>query len=101
MPRPIWKGHISFGLVYIPVTLMTAEKHTNLKFHLLDNRDKSRIHYERINDKTGKNVPWNEVTHAYEFKKGHFVALQEKDFKNAALESSQNIEIENFVNENS
>lgn len=101
MGRAIWKGHISFGLVSIPVMLFAAERRSDLSFHLLDKRNRSKIHYARINDTTGQEVPWEEVVKAYEYDKGNFVVLEEKDFKNAAVESSQTIEIENFVPENS
>lgn len=101
MSRPIWKGHISFGLVYIPVTLYTAEKSKDLQFHLVDSRDNSRIRYERRNETTGKEVPWNEVVKAYEYSKGHYVILEEEDFKKAAVESSQTIEILHFIEEKS
>lgn len=98
MSRPIWKGHISFGLVYIPVTLYSAEKRKEeLHFKLLDSRNKGKIRYERINEVTGKEVPWDEVVKAYEYQKGHYVVLKEEDFKRAAVESSQTIEIAHFV----
>lgn len=95
--RPIWRGDISFGLVSVPVQLFSAERRSDLNFHLLDNRDHARIHYERINDSTGEEVPWNDVVKAYEYSKGHYVVLEDKDFKRAAVESSENIEIEAFV----
>lgn len=97
MARPIWKGFITFGLVNIPVQLYTAESHKDLRFHLLDSRDKSRIRFARLSEKTGKEVPWNEITKGYEYEKGHVIVMDEQDFKNAAVESSQAIEIEEFV----
>ena len=51
--RPVWKGTISFGLVSIPISLVTAEKSTQIKFHLIDSKDSSRIRYQRVNDDTG------------------------------------------------
>jgi DNA end-binding protein Ku len=95
--RPIWKGHISFGLVTIPVSLYPAERSTDLHFHLLDSRNHARIHYTRINDETGQEVPWNEVVKAYEFDKDNYVVLQEKDLKQAAPEAVKTIEIQDFV----
>lgn len=98
MSRPIWKGHISFGLVYIPVTLYSAEKRKEeLHFKLLDSRDNAKVRYERVNEVTGKPVPWDEVVKAYEFQKGHYVVLKEEDFKRAVVESSQTIEITHFI----
>lgn len=100
MPQAIWQGHISFGLVSIPVTLFSAERKSDMHFHLMDKRNKSKIHYERINDTTGQEVPWHDIVKAYEYDKGNFVVLEEKDFKAAAVESSQTIEIETFVHAN-
>lgn len=101
MARPIWKGFITFGLVNIPVLLYTAESRSDLHFHLLDKRDKSRIRFARINESNDKEVPWNEIVKGYEYKKGKMVVMEEKDFKIAAVESSQAIDIEEFVDRNS
>jgi len=96
--RPIWKGHISFGLVNIPVTLYSAEKtKKDLQFNLLDNRNKARVRYERINELTHEEVPWSETVKAYEYEDGNYVVLTEDDFKKAAVEATQTVEIEDFV----
>lgn len=98
MARPIWKGHISFGLVNIPVTLYSAEKtKKDLQFNLLDNRNKARVRYERINEVTHEEVPWSETVKAYEYEDGNYVVLTEDDFKKAAVEATQTVEIEDFV----
>lgn len=97
MARPIWKGHITFGLVNIPVTLYSAEKRNELQFRLLDSRNKARVHYERINEETGEEVPWSEVVKAYEYDKENYVLLEEEDFKRAAPEATQSVEIQDFV----
>lgn len=99
MRRPIWKGFITFGLVNIPVTLYAAEKRTQMHFHLVDSRNNARVHYERVNDETGKEVPWNKIVKAYEYEKGNYVILKEEELKAVAIEASQTIEIINFVNE--
>ena len=65
MPRSIWKGSISFGLVSIPVGLYAAESRHELEFHLLDKRDKSPVRYKRVSEKSGKEVPWNDVVRGY------------------------------------
>ncbi|MCA9809213.1 MAG: Ku protein, partial [Candidatus Dadabacteria bacterium] len=67
MPRPIWKGHISFGLVSIPITLYSAEKRFDLHFKLLDSRDKAKIRYSRVNEVTGEEVPWDQIVKGYEY----------------------------------
>lgn len=94
--RPIWKGQISFGLINIPIELYSAEQRKNMEFKLIDSRNKAKIRYERINEETGKEVPWNDVVKAYEFDEG-FVEMTDEDFKRAAIESTQAFEIEDFV----
>jgi len=72
--RAIWKGSINFGLVNIPVGLYTAESSANLDFDLLDRRDFSPVHYRRVNAKTGREVPWDQIVKGYQYKKGEYVA---------------------------
>lgn len=97
MERPIWQGHISFGLVNIPVLLFSGERKNDLHFKLIDSRDHARIRYERVNEDTGKEVPWSSIAKAYELNKGDYVVLQEKDFEKAKLEPLKTIEIEDFI----
>ena len=94
--RPAWSGYISFGLVNIPVSLYPAETREELHFHLLDSRDKSRIRYQRINEKTGKEVPWDKIVRAYEYEKDNYIIIKEEDFKKVST-ASKTIAIENFV----
>jgi DNA end-binding protein Ku len=95
--RPIWKGSLSFGLVNIPVSLHPAETSNDLGFKLLDRRDLSPVHYQRVNEKTGKEVPWDEVVKGYEYVKGEYVPMSEMDFERANTEATQTIEITDFV----
>lgn len=95
--RPIWKGHISFGLVTIPITLYSGEKRTDLHFHMLDNRNQARVRYQRVNEETGEEVPWNEIVRAYEYAAGNYVVLTDEDFRRAAIEATKTIDIEGFV----
>ena len=97
MARPIWKGHISFGLVNIPVTLYSAEVRSDLHFKMIDGRNNGAIKYERVNEITGQEVPWNEIVKAYEHDDGEFVLLTDEDFKRAAPEATESVEIEDFV----
>ena len=88
MARPIWKGHISFGLVNIPVTLYSAESRTDLKFHLVDSKNKARIKYERVNEATGEEVPWDRIVKGYEFDdKENYVLLGDEEFKKADVQA--------------
>lgn len=97
MARPIWSGTISFGLLQVPVQLMTAERRTDLRFHMLDSRDHKRVRYERVNAETGEEVPWKDVVKAFEYSKGNYVVLEEEDIKEAAPESKESVDIEAFV----
>jgi DNA end-binding protein Ku len=97
MARAIWKGNISFGLVNIPISLYPAENRSDLHFKLLDRRNGARIRYQRVNEATGEEVPWDEIAKAYEYDDEGYVLLEEEDFKKADVEASQTIEIEDFV----
>lgn len=97
MARPIWSGTLSFGLLNIPVQLMSGEKRTDLSFRMLDARDKSPIRYERINAETGEEVPWKDIVKAFEYDKGNYVVLEQEDIRGAAPESHDAVEVESFV----
>jgi DNA end-binding protein Ku len=97
MARPIWKGSISFGLVNVPVTLFSGENRNDISFRMLDGRNKARVRYERVNEVTGEPVPWEDIVKAYEYEDGEYVVVSEEDFKHAAPEASQTVEIEDFV----
>ncbi len=96
--RSIWKGAISFGLVNIPVAMFSAENEEKLSFRLLDRRDLAPVRYRRVNEKTGKEVPWNEIVKGYEHEKDEYVVLNDSDFERANVEASQTIAITEFVN---
>jgi DNA end-binding protein Ku len=96
MPRALWKGAISFGLIYVPVEIHTASKDNTLPLHMLDSRDFSPIGYRHINKTTGKEVDWSHIVKGYEYKKGDFVALADGDFKHANVKASETIEIDTF-----
>jgi len=98
MARPIWKGNITFGLVNVPITLYTAERKTELHFNLIDNRNRARVRYKRVNDVTGEEVPWDQIVKAFEYQDGNYITMNEEDFKKASLERTQTIDIEDFVN---
>lgn len=99
MPRAIWKGSISFGLVQIPVGLYSAVERDDLSFTMLDSRDFGRVGYERVNKESGEPVPWSEIVKGYEHAKGEYVILTDEDFKYANVEATQTVDIEQFVDE--
>ena len=95
--RAIWKGSISFGLVNIPIALYPATRREELKFRLLRSKDHSPVNYKRVAEKDGKEVPWNEIVKGYEYEKGKFVVLNDKDFQRVDLEATQTVDIQDFV----
>src|SRR3546814_736238 len=97
MPRAIWKGAISFGLVHIPVELYPAESQSGLDLDLLDRRDFAPVGYKRYNKETGKEINWNDIVKGYEYEKGQYVVLSEEDLKRANVEATQTIDILAFV----
>jgi DNA end-binding protein Ku len=97
MPRPVWRGHIAFGLVSIPVVLYSAEHRSELQFRMLDSRNNARVRYERVNEETGDEVPWDKIVRAFEYDAGNYVVLSDEDFQRAAPESSHSADIECFV----
>jgi DNA end-binding protein Ku len=97
VPRPIWKGHISFGLVNVPVVLFAGERRADLSFRLIDSRNAARVRYERVNEETGEEVPWEKIVKGYEYEEGNYVLLGEEEMDRAAAEMTRTIEIEQFV----
>src|SRR6266850_2945010 len=97
MARSMWKGAIAFGLVNIPVELYSAVRDHRPKFRLLHAKDESPVKYERICQRDGKAVAWEDLVKGYEYSKGHFVVLTKDDFKTAALEKTKTVDIMDFV----
>jgi DNA end-binding protein Ku len=97
MPRAIWSGSISFGLVNAPVKMYSAIDEHDLELHLVHEKDGSRIGYEKVCKKEGKPVPSDEIVKAYEVSDGDLVYLSEEDFKAAGEESYRVIEVLDFV----
>lgn len=98
MPRPVWSGSLTFGLVNIPVRLTAAvQAKERVSFRLLHAKDMSPIRYERVCEEEDKAVEWKDIVKGYEYAKGKFIALTDDDFKAAAIESSKTIEILDFA----
>lgn len=97
MPRPIWKGAISFGLVHIPVELYPASTSVGIDLDMLDRRDFAPVGYKRYNKVTGKEIKQQDIVKGYEYEKGEYVVLTEADIKKANVESTQTIDILSFV----
>jgi DNA end-binding protein Ku len=96
MARALWRGAISFGLIYLPVEVHAASRENPLPLHLLDSRDFSPVGYQHINKRTGKEVDWKHIVKGYEYKKSEYVVLTDADFKHANIKASETIQIETF-----
>jgi DNA end-binding protein Ku len=97
MARSMWKGSIAFGLVNIPIELYSATRDHRPKFRLLHAKDEEPVRYERVCQKEGKPVAWDDLVKGYEYAKNQFVVLTKDDFKTAALEKTKTIDILDFV----
>jgi len=97
VPRSIWSGSISFGLVNVPVRLYSAVQEHKLRFHFVHEKDSSPIGYEKICKKEDKPVPDDEIVKAFEFEKGEYVFMEDEDFAAARVEGYKTIDIVDFV----
>ena len=98
MPRSIWRGVLSFGMVAIPVRLYLAtESSSKVSFNLLCPEHKSRIKNKRWCAEGDHEVAWNDVVRAYEYEKGNYVELTDEDLEKLPLRSSKAIDISGFV----
>lgn len=97
--KAIWSGSIGFGLVNIPIKLFSAIQSSNLDFDMLDKKDLANIKFKRVNEKTNKEVLWENIVKGYMLD-GKYVVIDDKDFAKAIPEKSEHIEIIQFVEEN-
>jgi len=96
--RPLWTGAIGFGLVNIPVKLFSATQASELNFDMLDKKDHANIKFKRVNEKTGKEVTWQNIVKGYKMS-SKYVVLDEKDFETANAVKTKVIDISDFVEE--
>ncbi len=94
--RPIWTGTIGFGLVNIPVKLFSAIQNSELDLDMLDKKDLSNIKFLRVNEKTGKEVPWANIVKGF-MVNSKYVVLDDNDFATASAVKTKVIEISDFV----
>ena len=97
MPRAMWKGAISFGLVTIPVAVYPATEEKTLRFNQLHDEDMGRIRYKRICEKDGEIVDFEHIVKGYEYEKDRYVILTDDDFDAVPVESSRAIDIVQFI----
>jgi DNA end-binding protein Ku len=96
-PRPIWSGTISFGLVSIPVRLLTATSSRELRFHFVDRRDLEPIGYDKVRKDTGEHVDAEDVVRAFELEDGRFVPIEPEDLGRLDVELTHSVDICDFV----
>jgi DNA end-binding protein Ku len=97
MPRSIWNGTITFGLIAVPIKVHSATESHTIHFHQVHESDGARIKQKRICSKEGKEVPYKEVAMGYEVRGGEFVMLEKEEIDAAAGDRAHTIELEQFV----
>jgi DNA end-binding protein Ku len=97
MPSTIWNGSIGFGLVNVPVKVVSAVKSKDVRFNQLEEGSGSRIRYRRVSEATGEEVPSEQIVKGYEVAPGQYVVVNDDDLKAVAPKASRTIQIEDFV----
>jgi DNA end-binding protein Ku len=97
MPRSIWNGTITFGMVNVPVKLYSATESKSIHFHEVHVRDGSRIEHRRVCSKEDKEVPYDDIVKGYEVSPGRYVVLESDEVKAAAGDRGKVVHIEEFV----
>jgi len=97
MPRPVWTGSISFGMVAIPIRLVPAVRKKSISFNQLDERDGSRIRYRKVNEDTGEEVPSEHIVKGFDLGSSNYVLITDDDLAPLAPAKSKEIDIETFV----
>ena len=97
MPRAIWSGSISFGLVNVPVKLYSAVHRENLAFHQFEEGTNARVRNKRVSEKTGKEVAYEDIVKGYEVKKGQYVMIDPDELAEFGPRATRTIDIEDFV----
>ena len=99
MPRSLWKGAISFGLVSIPVRVFSGTEEKDIAFRQVHAEDGGRIRYKRICEKCGQEVPYAEIAKGYEAADGRMAILEKDDFDNLPLSSAKTVDVVQFVSQ--
>ena len=100
MARALWKGSISFGLVEIPVSLVSGTSDEgDISFVQVDRRNMARVGYKRVNKETGEEVPWGDIVRGFEYEPDEYVILTDADLKQANVKASRTVDIVAFVSQ--
>src|SRR5205085_8389364 len=97
MPRSIWSGAISFGLVNVPIKLFSAVSQKDVRFHQLDAKTKTRIRQKRVSTDTGEEVPYENIIKGYEVAPDQYVAIEPEELDSLDPKATKSIDIEDFV----
>jgi DNA end-binding protein Ku len=95
--RAIWKGSISFGLVYIPIAVYPATKEEKLSFRQLRASDLSPIKYKKVAEADSKEVAADQIVKGFEYERGQYIVMKDEDFAKVKIESTHSIDITDFV----
>jgi DNA end-binding protein Ku len=95
--RAIWSGAINFGLVSVPVKMYTAVKPKDIAFHQVDEKTGARIRNKRVSEKTGREVPYEQIVKGFEVANDEYVVIEPKELEEIAPEATHTIDIEDFV----
>src|SRR5687768_15454879 len=97
MPRAIWKGSISFGLVNVPVGLYSATESKDVHFHQFDEKSGKRVHNKRVPEGSNKEVDYDDIVKGYEVSKGRYVTVTPEELESVEPGPSRTIDIEDFI----
>ena len=97
MPRPVWSGTISFGLIAIPIKLFHAVSRKSVSFNQLDERTMSRIRYRKVSDETGEEVPEDQIVKGYEVSKGKYITVDPDELEPFIPAATKTVDLEEFV----
>jgi DNA end-binding protein Ku len=97
MPRPVWTGSISFGLVNVPIKLFSATESHRVAFHEFEEGTGARVRYKRVAEGSGREVPWEKIQKGFEVGKDRFVVLTNDELDAAAPARTHTVDIEQFV----
>jgi DNA end-binding protein Ku len=97
MPRAIWSGSVSFGLVNVPVKLTTAQSPKDVRFHQLHDADNARVQQKRVCSADGEEVEYEHIVKGYDLGGGRYVVIEPEELASVDVEMTRNIDIEEFV----
>jgi DNA end-binding protein Ku len=99
MPRPIWKGAVSFGLVNVPVLLFSAESRDEIRFRQLDSSTFTPVKQHRVNEQTGREVAWDDIVKGYEYSPDRYVVVTDEELDALDPKATHTIDIQAFVSQ--